>query len=1353
VQPGTTVTFRIVNFGGTSAGGTWYIFDVANSTAADFQVDGVVSVATAAVNGVCGTANGQALSAAPTANLCSVGTASAVTGTGPWNWSCAGANGGTTASCSANLSTASPFTIFHTNDVHARLTPHKWVVSQHGTGADVFEDVGGAAHLAGKMLSLTAAKPNALVLDGGDISEGNPVGDMNCTGPGGTQCSNNSYGNGGMTAFYELLHSKLKGVAGRNNRGMDALVVGNHDVRDISYINNMEHMAGTGVPVISANVRDLNCTAAHPRFPTCEHFPPYTTVTVNGTKIGIIGYTTSTATVGASLASTLTVVDCQWTGSATCNIAPYVNKLRNVEGADVVILLTHDGHSDLVDPTTPVIADTADAKVPEIVVSGHWHTWTDSVWQPAQLNYKTLFVESSSYMKYIGEVNVSGTGQYVSAAQHVLRNSEITPDPDVLAYVNNLKTQFQASAGFSVDQVVGYTNDNLLLDNRMKWWSADEYPWSGNNTAGQWITDAMKWKCDNIAWPSGGGCDLAIEAGGGVRSDIPAGAVTYLHVYETFPWADDTYVRISMTGQDIINFIKATNLDTGFSRALDVTAFDGIPTSVKMNGAPIGLSTVYKVAINNYMLAHPPGGYAWPATINAEADPGNGLVRTSLIEFMQQNHSTPAVAYSIGGDRYHFNGEYSGGYRAVVTMMNDNDTKPTFDNAYIRFLSALPETLARRGGKQVPTNLVNADGTINAANRLSEQQLYRSFLGFKTGALKPGDIIETWGKASFFGGNPEFVDQEGVYGDGVEFKIVGHDDNLAKPAVMSSIGAFWNDNYKNHYVQFLAKKASTNTVTDQFGQTIKIWDVTGFTAATLPGNVGDTLQISGVPTMESFALRFRRDSAVVSAATLPTPTTVSSSVDAINTNPVSAPVTLSATASSSGTFYVAPNADSQVASGNPTTNSGTATSMFVQSSSVSSFGNERAWLKFDLNSLPAGPTVTGATLQLWNFSAAGAAMPAEVRGGSSDTWTETGITFNTQPAFGSPLDTVTFASGATNLWYSWNVGSFVQQKLAGNKLVSLVVKPVNEGSPDAIAPAYRFDAKEFGSNAPVLQLQMQTPVASVQFFYRYSTDNAIWGAWTSAATPDTTAPYTNAFAFPNGPGYYEFYSIATDSLGNVESAPTAAQASVRFLAPVLQAQTITFTPLNPLQTGATQPLSATASSGLVVTFSSQTAAVCSVSGTVVTAIMAGTCTIAADQAGNAGFSAAPTATQSFTVTAPSNLGQTINFAPIPGKQLGAPAFIVTATATSGLAVSIASQTPAICSISSGSVTLLAVGTCILNANQPGDAVYAAAATVSQSFAITGSTTAVPIPQWALLLLAAGLLGAGLVGSKRRLPLG
>jgi hypothetical protein len=54
------------------------------------------------IAGVCGSSNGQTLTIAPTTNLCGTGSASAVSGTGPWSWSCAGSNGGTTASCSAN---------------------------------------------------------------------------------------------------------------------------------------------------------------------------------------------------------------------------------------------------------------------------------------------------------------------------------------------------------------------------------------------------------------------------------------------------------------------------------------------------------------------------------------------------------------------------------------------------------------------------------------------------------------------------------------------------------------------------------------------------------------------------------------------------------------------------------------------------------------------------------------------------------------------------------------------------------------------------------------------------------------------------------------------------------------------------------------------------------------------------------------------------------------------------------------------------------------------------------------------------------------------------------------------------
>jgi hypothetical protein len=54
-------------------------------------------------NGACGSANGGTVSTKPTANLCTAGTASTVSGSGPWSWTCAGSNGGATASCSDKL--------------------------------------------------------------------------------------------------------------------------------------------------------------------------------------------------------------------------------------------------------------------------------------------------------------------------------------------------------------------------------------------------------------------------------------------------------------------------------------------------------------------------------------------------------------------------------------------------------------------------------------------------------------------------------------------------------------------------------------------------------------------------------------------------------------------------------------------------------------------------------------------------------------------------------------------------------------------------------------------------------------------------------------------------------------------------------------------------------------------------------------------------------------------------------------------------------------------------------------------------------------------------------------------------
>ena len=78
-------------------------------------------------------------------------------------------------------------------------------------------------------------------------------------------------------------------------------------------------------------------------------------------------------------------------------------------------------------------------------------------------------------------------------------------------------------------------------------------------------------------------------------------------------------------------------------------------------------------------------------------------------------------------------------------------------------------------------------------------------------------------------------------------------------------------------------------------------------------------------------------------------------------------------------------------------------------------------------------------------------------------------------------------------------------------------------------------------------------------------------------------------------------------------------------------QSISFGAAPSVLTGGTGTVSATASSGLAVTFSSTTPSVCTVSGGTVTGVQAGSCTIAANQAGDANYNAATQATQSFTI--------------------------------------------------------------------------------------------------------------------------
>ena len=70
-------------------------------------------------------------------------------------------------------------------------------------------------------------------------------------------------------------------------------------------------------------------------------------------------------------------------------------------------------------------------------------------------------------------------------------------------------------------------------------------------------------------------------------------------------------------------------------------------------------------------------------------------------------------------------------------------------------------------------------------------------------------------------------------------------------------------------------------------------------------------------------------------------------------------------------------------------------------------------------------------------------------------------------------------------------------------------------------------------------------VSEVSLWYRHSIDNSTWGAWTEFGI-DSYSPWEWSFDFPEGNGYYEFYSTAIDDSSNQEDPPPTADAQCAY---------------------------------------------------------------------------------------------------------------------------------------------------------------------------------------------------------------
>jgi len=124
--------------------------------------------------------------------------------------------------------------------------------------------------------------------------------------------------------------------------------------------------------------------------------------------------------------------------------------------------------------------------------------------------------------------------------------------------------------------------------------------------------------------------------------------------------------------------------------------------------------------------------------------------------------------------------------------------------------------------------------------------------------------------------------------------------------------------------------------------------------------------------------------------------------------------------------------------------------------------SERTYLKFDLNIIPDYAIIDNAYLWLYNryppsigeYPYTSKDITVEACRVENDAWLENELTWNiaeaNHPPVGSAIDTQTILSTDTDHWEYWDVTSYVQSEVAGDKIVTICLKSTAENIDDSV---------------------------------------------------------------------------------------------------------------------------------------------------------------------------------------------------------------------------------------------------------------------------------------------------------------
>ena len=450
---------------------------------------------------------------------------------------------------------AAPFTltILHINDHHSHLQESLGQLQLGNQRVEVA--MGGFPRVTALIKQLSAGKANLLKLHAGDATTGD--------------------------LYYTLFRGEAD-AALMNTVCFDAMAAGNHEFDNhdagLSRFIDFLHQGACKTPVLAANV--VPEPGVSPLAPKSgSYLQPYTLRQFGPHQVGIIGLVTAAKTKNSSSpdASTRFLDEAQ-------SAQRYIDELSS-KGVDQIILLTHYGYQ----------ADQAMAarlNGVDVIVGGDSHSLLGSGFSQLGLNpegeYPTqvkdamgrrvCIVQAWQYADLLGELNVTfdakGEVQRCAGQPHLLIGSDfrllqapsnpalasqaqqavvakaaatsllamVTPDPAA----QHVLDSYAAEVESKTRSVVGKAKAPLCFARV----PGDDYSTLCSRTA----TRAHGSEIGNLVAQAflamSPRAELAIQNGGGVRGDVPAGDITIGSVYRLLPFAN-TLINLNMTGAEI----------------------------------------------------------------------------------------------------------------------------------------------------------------------------------------------------------------------------------------------------------------------------------------------------------------------------------------------------------------------------------------------------------------------------------------------------------------------------------------------------------------------------------------------------------------------------------------------------------------------------------------------------------------------------------------------------------------------------------------------------------------------------------------------------------------------------------